>query len=57
MQLPKLNGMVDAEEVADMIVTHILATVGISLPSDQKRELEQYTQRVIEVVKRETTNQ
>lgn len=60
MQLPKVNGQVDADEVADIIVTHILAKVsniyGSRVDNETKRELEQYTKEIIESVKRETTN-
>ncbi|HID0796006.1 TPA: hypothetical protein ACXDAB_003443 [Clostridium botulinum] len=60
MQLPKVNGQVDADEVADIIVTHILAKVsniyGNRIDNETRRELEQYTKEIIESVKREAAN-
>lgn len=60
MQLPKINGQVDADEVADIIVTRILAKVsniyGSRVDAETKRELEQYTKEIIESVKKEATS-
>ena len=60
MQLPKVNGHVDSDMVADMIVTHILAKVsniyGSRVDNETKKELEQYTKNIIESVQKETTN-
>lgn len=58
MRLPKLNGEVDSEEVADIIVTHILAKVagiyGSRIDSETAKELREYTKEKIELVKKET---
>lgn len=60
MQLPRLNGEVDAEEVAEIIVTHILTKVANvydhRIDNEIVKELREYTKDKIELVKKETTS-
>lgn len=61
MQLPKLNGKVDAETVADIIVTHILAEVsniyGSRVDSKTANSFKKYTEEIIELVKNDCSKQ
>ncbi|HYE12203.1 MAG TPA: hypothetical protein VEF53_18695 [Patescibacteria group bacterium] len=65
MNLPKLNGRVDTETIADMIVSCILAKgmANLTVRTDTQtvRELEHWTEEVLkEVIKetiKKTTNQ
>jgi hypothetical protein len=60
MYLPKVNGQIDSDMVADIIVTRILAKIsniyGNRIDNKTKIELKQYTKEIIELVKIETAN-
>lgn len=54
MHLPKINGQINSDEVADMIVTHIFAkTSTYRIDNQTKKELEAYIKEIIESVKKE----
>lgn len=60
MKLPRINGEVDSNIVSEMIVGHILAETasiyGTRIDNKIRKDLEQYTKNIIELVKRETTS-
>ena len=58
MNLPKVNGKIDTEIVADMIVTHILSQsitkhYSTRLPSEEKKELEKYVKEILDNIDKE----
>ena len=48
MLLPKINGNIDTETLAEMILMRILAKSGIRIPNKEENTLEEYVKGILD---------